>query len=219
MQEVTQEPENNSNDDISPTIPPAAGSPETPVADALPQRSDEADKEISKEEFDSLSQQLEDALVKVTQSREQAIRMQAELENSQRRARRDIENAHKYGSEKLLQELLPVKDSLELGIHAATGDDAITAKFREGSELTLKLLTTVLEKNGVIEVNPLGELFNPALHQAVSMQESTSHDPNTVMMVMQKGYTLNERLVRPAMVLVSKRPAGSDNHPTIDATA
>lgn len=148
---------------------------------------------------------LEDARAKADDHWNQVMRIQAELENSRRRAQADVEKAHKYGLEKFAQELLPVKDSLELGLAAAEGSDhEVADKLREGTELTLKLLTAVLEKHGVKEVNPQGEPFNPELHQAMTMQPSEEYPPNTVTAVMQKGYTLNDRLIRPAMVMVSK---------------
>jgi molecular chaperone GrpE len=137
------------------------------------------------------------------------------MENTRRRAEREVENAHKFALERFAQELLPVRDSLELGLNsaAAAGNEAAD-KLREGTELTLRMLTGVLEKNGVKIIDPVGEPFNPALHQAVSMQESDKA-PNTVVMVLQKGYTLNDRLIRPAMVMVSRGPAGAG----IDAKA
>jgi len=150
---------------------------------------------------------LEDARNKADEHWNQLLRLQAEMENSRRRAERDVENAHKYALERFTQDLLPVKDSLELGLAAASGDDESVAKLREGTELTLKMLTQALEKYGIKEVNPVGQPFNPDLHQAMSMQESADKPANTVLAVMQKGYTLNERLVRPALVVVSKAPA------------
>jgi molecular chaperone GrpE len=147
---------------------------------------------------------LEDARAKADDHWNQVMRIQAELENTRRRAQADIEKAHKYGLEKFAQELLPVKDSMEMGLAAAEGEEEVVAKLREGTELTLRLLSGVLEKFGVKELNPLGEPFNPELHQAMSMQPSEGHAPNTVIVVMQKGYLLNDRLIRPAMVMVSK---------------
>ncbi len=160
--------------------------------------SDEASSE-------DLARLLEEAHAKAEENWEKVVRVQAELENSQRRAQRDIENAHKFGLEKFAQELLPVKDSLEMGLSAAEGSDhEVADKLREGTELTLKMFTSALEKFGVKEINPVGEAFNPEWHQAMTMQESAEHEPNTVMAVMQKGYSLNDRLLRPAMVVVSK---------------
>ena len=115
----------------------------------------------------------------------------------------DIEKAHKYGLEKFADELLPVIDSLELGLAAAT-EEVSADKLLEGTELTLKMLKGVMERFGINAVDPTGESFNPELHQAMTMQESAEYGPNTVIAVMQKGYTLNERLIRPAMVIVSK---------------
>lgn len=162
---------------------------------------------VDEQTGEDLQPLLEDARNKADEHWNQLLRIQAELENTRRRAERDVENAHKFGLEKFTQELLPVKDSLELGLAAASGDEENITQLREGTELTLKMLSGVMEKFGITEVNPEGEPFNPELHQAMTMQESAEHQPNTVMMVMQKGYLLNERLVRPAMVVVSKAPA------------
>ena len=165
--------------------------------------------------------QLRERLEVVTnEHREQLLRMQAEQENTRRRAAQDVEKAHKFALEKFVTELLPVKDSLELGLAASTSNDEAVAKLREGMELTLKMLASCMEKFGVQEVSPHGQAFNPDLHQAMSMQESAQHEANTVMMVMQKGYLLNDRLVRPAMVVVSKAPANPPpSSPSIDEQA
>lgn len=149
---------------------------------------------------------LEEARAKAERHWEQLLRLQAEMENSRRRAERDVENAHKYALERFAAELLPVRDSLEMGLTAAGGENV--AKLREGMELTLRMLTLAMEKFGIRAVEPVGEPFNPSLHQAMTMQEAADKAPNTVLMVMQKGYTLNERLLRPAMVVVSRAPAG-----------
>jgi molecular chaperone GrpE len=159
----------------------------------------------SEDSSEELALLLEDARAKADDHWNQVMRIQAEMENSRRRAERDVENAHKYGLEKFAIALLPVKDSLEMGLAAAEGSDhEVADKLREGTELTLKMLTGVLEKFGVKEVNPQGEPFNAELHQAMMMQPSEEYAPNTVTAVMQKGYVLNERLIRPAMVMVSK---------------
>ena len=160
---------------------------------------------------DDLPQLLEDARNKADEHWNQLLRANAELENTRRRARQDVENAHKYALEKFATELLPVKDSLEMGLAAVDTDDNETAaRLKEGVELTLKMLTSAFDKFGIEAVDPMGEPFDPALHQAMSMQESTEHAPNTVMVVMQKGYRLNDRLIRPAMVVVSKAVAQPD---------
>lgn len=152
-----------------------------------------------------LARELEDARQKVTEYHEKTLRVRAEIENLRKRAQRDVANAHKYAVEGLAGELLQVKDSLELGLGAG---DAKAEKLQEGMELTLKMLTTVLKKFSIEEVDPDGEVFDPHLHQAMTMQESADHAPNTVINVMQKGYTLHDRLLRPAMVIVAKAPEG-----------
>lgn len=151
---------------------------------------------------------LEDARNKADEHWNQFLRVQAEMDNLRKRSERDVANAHKFALEKFTAELLPVKDSLEMGIAAAEDDETIDAdKLKEGSELTLKLLTSVLEKFNIMEINPLNDKFNPEHHEAMSLQERADVEPNTVVTVVQKGYLLNDRLVRPAMVIVSKAPA------------
>ncbi len=136
---------------------------------------------------------------------EQMLRTKAEMENLRRRSRLDVENAHKFAVEKFVTDLIPVIDSLELGLSAVGKDDhEQLEKLHEGTEMTLKMFQDVFNKFEIEVVNPLNETFNPEFHQAMVMQESADVEPNTVLMVMQKGYTLNERLVRPAMVSVSK---------------
>lgn len=133
------------------------------------------------------------------------MRARAEAENVRKRSARDIENAHKYGQERFIVEMLPVKDSMDLGLAAAESATDIES-LREGMALTRKALVQALEKMGVTEVDPLGEKFNPELHQAISVQPADA-EPNTVLTVVQKGYCLHDRLLRPALVIV----AGSKN--------
>ncbi|NOY62167.1 MAG: nucleotide exchange factor GrpE [Gammaproteobacteria bacterium] len=146
---------------------------------------------------------------KTAESMDQAIRARAEVENMRRRTERDVANAHKYALEKFALELLPIIDSLELGLAAVPSDEEATTSVREGMELTLKMFQTALEKFSVSVINPQGESFNPEHHQAMSMQVSTDVEPNTVLAVAQKGYLLNERLLRPAMVVVSQGGGGA----------
>jgi molecular chaperone GrpE len=155
---------------------------------------------------EALATALDAANAKADEYRNDALRARAELDNVQKRTAREIANAHKYALERFLTDLLPVKDSLELGYAAATGSSDI-ATLREGMELTVKLLDAVLDKHGVQVLDPVGEPFNPELHQAMSVQESTEIAPGTVATVIQKGYVLNGRLLRPAMVIVAKPPA------------
>jgi molecular chaperone GrpE len=177
------------------TTPPVDESNEQPVEKAAP-------------EAQELHLMLEDARNKADEHWNQLLRVQAEMENLRRRAERDVESAHKYALEKFAVALLPVKDGLEMGLNAASGGEGeVLTRLKEGTELTLKMLASALEKFGIKEVDPVGQPFNPDLHQAMTMQPSADHPANTVLAVMQKGYTLNDRLLRPAMVVVSK-PAG-----------
>ena len=132
------------------------------------------------------------------------LRLQAELENQRKRASRDVQNARKFGLEPLINDLLPVVDSMEMGLQAGRADNATIQSLREGNELTLKMFASMLDKHGIAEVNPVGEKFDPEFHQAMSMQAVEGATPNTVVQVLQKGYTLNERLLRPALVMVAK---------------
>ena len=153
-----------------------------------------------------LTGMLEDARNKADEHWNQCLRLQADIENLTRRAERDVANAHKYALERFTQDLLPVRDSLEMGLSASGQENTDPEKLREGVDLTLQMLTGVLEKFGISEVNPEHEAFNPDFHQAMSLQERDDVAPNTVVTVVQKGYLLNERLIRPAMVIVSKAP-------------
>jgi len=146
---------------------------------------------------------LTDARAKADEHWDQCLRLQAEIENLRKRNERDLANAHKFALERFANELLPVKDSLEMGLLAAA-EHAGVDKLKEGSELTLKMLSNAMEKFNIREINPLNEKFNPEYHEAMSMQERQDVAPNTVVTVVQKGYLLNDRLIRPAMVIVSR---------------
>ena len=158
--------------------------------------------EVSEEGTDLL-QENERLKMEVRESVDKALRATAELENIRKRTSRDIENAHKYALERFVNELLPVIDSMELGINASQSAEDIES-LREGMDLTLKKLFDCLEKFGVKAIDPTGEKFDPEWHEAVSMQELEGSDSGQVVTVMQKGYELNGRLVRPAMVVVAK---------------
>ncbi|MGH8377473.1 MAG: nucleotide exchange factor GrpE [Gammaproteobacteria bacterium] len=145
---------------------------------------------------------LTEAQRQADQNRDGYLRVAAELDNLHKRSQRDLENAHKFALERFMQELLPVKDSLELGIAAA---DTSADGLKQGMDMTLKLLATVLERFGVSEVNPpMGEAFNPEQQEAMAMQVSAETSPGTVLETVQKGYLLNGRLLRPARVIVAK---------------
>jgi molecular chaperone GrpE len=149
---------------------------------------------------------LEDARNKADENWNLCLRLQADLDNLHKRSERDLANAHKFALERFAQELLPVRDSLEMGLATAVGGQVDPARLQEGVELTLQMLTTALGKFGITEINPQLERFNPDFHQAMSMQERADIEPNTVVTVVQKGYLLNDRLLRPAMVIVSHAP-------------
>jgi len=152
-----------------------------------------------------LTQQLQKAEQKAADNWDKVVRIQAEMENLKRRTQKDLENAHKYGLEKFAKELLSVIDSLELGIQASTSDNPEVIALKQGSELTIKQFEAVFEKFNIESINPIGQAFNPELHQAMTMQPSAEVAPNTVLNVFQKGFTLNGRLIRPAMVVVSQQ--------------
>ena len=141
------------------------------------------------------------AQAKADENWDRYLRVSAELENVRKRAARDVENAHKFALERFGKELLAVRDTLEMGLAAA--ENATVETLTEGKEATLKLLTTVLQQFGIEEVDPAGEPFDPELHEAISMQPSDDVEPGSVVSVIQKGYTLNGRLLRPAMVIVA----------------
>jgi molecular chaperone GrpE len=137
--------------------------------------------------------------------RERALRAAAELENVRRRAERDVENAHRYGVERFARELLGVKDSLEMGLKSANeaGDAAAVV---DGLTATLKLLGQCFEKHGIEEIDPAGDAFDPDAHEAMATQPSDEAPANSVLLVVQKGYRLHERLLRPARVIVARAP-------------
>ncbi len=174
------------------------------VEDVVEQTTSNSEEQAGSEDVEQLKKQLSAAEKKAEEHWDKAVRATAEMENLKRRTQKDIENAHKYALEKFAKELLTVLDSLELGIQAASSDHPEVVKLREGSELTKKQLESVFSKFNIEVIDPLGQPFNPELHQAMSTQPSSDVEPNTVINVFQKGYLLNGRLIRPAMVVVSK---------------
>ena len=165
-------------------------------------RADETDNNDEPEEMtlESLQEELAAAQAKAGENWDTVLRMKADMENQRRRNEKQVEDAHKFAVKKFVEELLPVADSLEMGM-AAEGD---IEKIREGMGLTMNVFNKALEKFSVEAVDPLGEKFNPDLHQAMAMQPSDEYEDGHVSAVMQKGYTLNGRIVRPAMVIVVK---------------
>jgi molecular chaperone GrpE len=151
---------------------------------------------------------LEFAQREATENLERYVRLAAELDNVRKRGARELENARKYGQERLAQALLPVRDSLEAGVAAADKSDV--EALLEGKRATLRLLDSALEQAGIVELDPEGEPFDPARHEAMTMQPSATAEPNTVLTVIQKGYSIHDRLLRPARVIVSAAPPADD---------
>lgn len=149
---------------------------------------------------DMVSQLQEDVLA----ARDNVLRAQADAQNVKRRAEQDVEKARKFALERFSADLLPVVDNLERSLEAASGADELSKSVAEGVALTLKSLIDAMKKYNIEVVDPAGEPFDPQFHQAMSLVENADMEPNTVMAVMQKGYTLNGRLIRPAMVMVTK---------------
>jgi len=154
------------------------------------------------DEVATLQAALAAAEARALESRDLYMRALAEVDNVRKRAARDIEQAHKYALDRFANDLIGVKDSLELGLGAAANVDSL----RSGTEATLKQLGAAFEKAGIVEVVPQGEKLNPELHEAIVAQPSAEHAPNTVLQVVQKGYQLNGRLLRPARVIVAREP-------------
>jgi molecular chaperone GrpE len=155
-------------------------------------------------ELERLQQALAESEERARSHWDQYLRAVAELENVRKRAARDVEAANRYGLEKLIEELLPVRESLELAVQNAARADV--RSLAQGQEATLKLLNKALEKLGVTLIDPLGEPFDPARHEAMMMQESATAEPNSVLKVVQPGFELNGRLLRPARVIVARAP-------------
>ncbi len=182
----------NSKDDINDILDDAE------LNDAV--ESEETEADTSDLSIESLQADLEAANAKADDNWDKALRIQAEMDNLRKRSEKQVEDAHKYAVKKFVEELLPVADSLEMG-YAVDGE---VEQIREGIGLTMNVLKAAMEKFSVVAVDPLGEKFNPDLHQAMAMQPSEEYENDHVSAVMQKGYTLSGRLVRPAMVMVVK---------------
>ena len=199
-----------SSDDATPDKP-------TETDDLAQTQESEASKPVSDEPSETDAETDEDsdnalaaAKSEAEKYRDMALRAEAEMQNLRRRSERDVQNAHKFGAERLIQNLLPVVDSLEKAVEASQqAETAEDDPQLEGLKLCLKLFTDVLTKEGIEVVDPLGQPFDPNVHEALSMIENPDMEPNSVMAVIQKGYRLHERLVRPAMVMVSKAPTGA----------
>jgi molecular chaperone GrpE len=188
--------------------------PHADPADAGPVPDEDASAGAAEAAPDAAGESL-DADEALAAAREQAeenynkyIRLAAEMENLRKRTERDVENAHRFGIERFASELLAVTDSLEMGLVA--GENATVDSLLEGKRATLKLLLGALEKHGIEQIDPEGEPFDPQLHEAMTVQPSDTAEPGSVLTVVQKGYQLNGRLLRPARVIVAAEPAATD---------
>ncbi|CAA0096916.1 Protein GrpE [Halioglobus japonicus] len=178
------------------------GSEENRADTAAQAASEEASEQTESTEEATLESLQEELAI----AKEAVLRAQADAQNVMRRAEQDVEKARKFALERFCSELLPVVDNLERALEASSGDDEIVKPIAEGVQLTLKSFQDALKKFHIEAIDPIGEPFDPQLHQAMSMVDNPDVEPNTVTLVMQKGYTLSGRLVRPAMVMVSKSP-------------
>jgi molecular chaperone GrpE len=169
------------------------------LEDVVPKASDSGE-----ESDETIEEQLEKAQATIKDYWDQMMRLRAEIDNNLKRAERDLENAHKYALKNFVENLLPIIDSMEMGQVAATADNATLESIREGTEMTMNMFIQVMQKYGLEAVDPIGEKFDPEKHQAISMQEIEGAESNSVVEVMQKGFVLNDRLIRPAMVVVAK---------------
>lgn len=176
----------------------------SPIEESIEAESVEVSSESEEPIVRDLQAELDAAIARADESDKNYLLAKAEVENIRRRTQKDVEKARRYSIEKFANELLPVIDSLEMGIAAAEKGAGDVDALKEGMSLTYKQLMSSFEKSGITELNPDGEAFNPELHQAMSIVPSPDHQPNTVMQVFQKGYSLNSRLLRPAMVIVSQ---------------
>jgi len=169
----------------------------------------EAPGNVPQKVYDEIVARCQEAEQKAEKQWDAAVRARAELENYRRRADRDLENAHKYNTEKFANEMLPIIDSLEIAFNTLTDEEVVKAT-REGIALTLKMFNDALTKFGIVAVDPLNQPFDPTYQEALSMVENSEVPANTVIMVVQKGYKIHDRLLRPARVVVSRLPVAKE---------
>ena len=194
--------QNDQGNEIEEHLEPEQSAVEPDTADSV-----DAEEAAAAEPTTLTAAEVEQLQAEVEQAKDTALRAQADAQNVKRRAEQDVEKARKFALERFCSELLPVVDNLERALESASGDDEAVKPIAEGVELTLKSFLDALGKFQIEAIDPVGAPFDPQEHQAMSMIENADAEPNTVLTVMQKGYRLNGRLVRPAMVMVSKAPA------------
>lgn len=189
---TTEQPVNQMNEEHIPTV------------EETLEASDEALEQAQDSVEEDIQALLAESRTEAEKHKDMALRIQADMENLRRRTRLDVENAHKYALDKFVNALIPAMDSMEMGMDAATKEGASIESIREGIDMTFKQLLDVLGEFNVERIDPKGEKFDPQFHEAMTMIPSPDHESNTVVDVIQKGYTLNERLVRPARVIVAQ---------------
>ena len=199
---VTDKPEPQNEEQQARDDGPQTGPGETPdpETDSAQTPESEVDNELMDFQF-----ALGAAEQELAQHKEAMLRMQAEMENLRKRLIRDLDRSRRRALESIMSDLLPVQDSLERGLGTDEATTTVEA-MKEGKALIIKMLSKVMEDHGLTAIDPVGEPFNPELHQAMTVQASAEHEPNTVLEVLQKGFQLHDRLIRPAMVVVSKKP-------------
>ncbi|BCN93115.1 protein GrpE [Thiomicrorhabdus immobilis] len=175
-----------------------------PTAEEAIQQADDALEDAQQTVQEDIAALLEEARAEAEKHKDMALRVQADMENLRRRTRLDVESAHKFALEKFVNALIPAMDSMEMGMEAAGKEGATIESISEGVEMTFKQLLDVLQSFNVERIDPTGEKFDPQLHEAMTMIPSPDHETNTVVDTIQKGYTLNERLVRAARVIVAQ---------------
>lgn len=167
---------------------------------------DQADENVADDPVTSLEAELTKAQLVAAEAREDMLRMQADMENLRKRLAREHEKARRRTLERFMNDLLPVRDSMERGLEAADDPSATVDTLKEGKQLIMKMLSKVMTDHGLQTIDPLGEAFDPEKHEAMTMLPSSEHEENSVMDVIEKGYQLHDRLIRPAKVVVSRKP-------------
>ena len=188
--------QNNDNENNADSIE------EEVLAESTPGGDETESEEVSDDPVDMLAA----AQMEAVEARQDMLRMQADMENLRKRLVREQEKARRRTLERFMGDLLPVRDSLERGLEAASDPAASVEALREGKELIMKMLSKVMGDHGLQTIDPAGEAFDPEKHEAMTMLPSADHDENTVIDVLEKGYQLHDRLIRPAKVVVSRKP-------------
>lgn len=185
---------------------PEQGKAEDTVVESDPRQKATGNEAAVGQGDSELKDKLEEVRAELERQRESMLRMQAEMENQRKRLEREADKSRRFALERIMKDLLQVRDSLERGLEV--DEQAATVEgLREGKALTLKMLSKVMEDHGLEVIDPAGEPFNPELHEAMTMSPSSEHEDNTVIDVLQKGFKLHDRLIRPAMVVVSQKPS------------